>query len=138
MGGSQRAFVDTNVLAYALDTADVVKMERAHHLLETHASALVISTQVLIELYSVCVTKLGIDAHDAAATVRAAARLDVVPADRTLILDSVAIAADNGLSVFDAAIVCAAMRAECDVLFSEDLALSAVYVGIEFVNPFVG
>lgn len=136
MSKSLRIFVDTNVLAYALDSADSTKQERAHHLLASHASNLVISTQVLIELHAVCRRKLGMNALDAAAAVQAAAKLDVVPADRSLILDAVTLSTDQDLSVFDSAIVCAAIRAECDQLLSEDIALTANVTGIKVIDPF--
>ncbi len=132
----QRAFVDTNVLAYALDASEPAKQERAQHLLSTHGGQLVVSTQVLIELYAVCARKLGMDAADAAAAVRAVARLDVVPTDRGLVLDAVAYAEEKDVSIFDAAIACAAIRAECDTLLSEDLALAARVGELDVVDPF--
>jgi len=131
-----RAFADTNVLAYALDRADPDKQRRAQHLLEAHGDALTISTQVLIELYAVCVRKLGMSSLDSAAAVRAASRIDVVPTDRDLVLDAAALATERGISVFDATILSAAIRAECELLLSEDLALAAVAGPLEIVNPF--
>lgn len=131
-----RAFADTNVLAYALDSADPDKQRRAQHLLEAHGDALTISTQVLIELYAVCVRKLGMSSLDSAAAVRAASRIDVVPTDRDLVLDAATLATESGISVFDAAILSAAIRAECELLLSEDLALAAVAGPLEIVNPF--
>lgn len=136
MSKSPPVFVDTNVLAYALDDADPRKQQRAQHLLEAHASNLVISTQVLIELYAVCVSKLGMSASDAAAAVRAAAQLSVVPADRDLMLQTVDLAASNSVSVFDAAIVCAALRAGCEQMFSEDVAIAEKVDGLDVVDPF--
>jgi predicted nucleic acid-binding protein len=127
---------DARVLAYALDSADTAKQQRAHHLLAAHGSSLVISTQVLLELHAVCRNKLGMDAQGAAAAVRAAANLDVVPADRSLMLDAVAMATEHDLSVFDAVIVCAAIRAECEQLLSEDVELSAKITGIDVLDPF--
>lgn len=131
-----RAFVDTNVLAYALDASDPTKQARAQHILTSHSGQLVVSTQVLLELYTVCERKLAMSPHDSAVAVRAVARLDVVPADRSLMLDAVALAADREVSVFDAAILCAALRAECTQLLTEDSTLAAVVSGIEAVNSF--
>ncbi|MBI4897583.1 MAG: PIN domain-containing protein [Actinobacteria bacterium] len=132
-----RAFVDTNVLAYAIDSSDAAKQRKAQHLLETHGSSLVVSTQVLIELYAVCTRKLGMDVHDAAAAVEAASRIDVVPADRSLMLDAVSMASSGDMSVFDAAIVCAALRAECELLLTEDLGVASAVDDLAIVNPFV-
>lgn len=133
---AQRTFADTNVFAYALDAADATKQRKAQKILATHGAQLVISTQVLLELFAVCNRKLGMGLEDAAAAVHAAARLDVVPADRSLMLDAATLAAERGVSVFDAAIACAAIRSECELLLSEDFALAGAIDGLHVVNPF--
>ncbi|MBI5311329.1 MAG: PIN domain-containing protein [Actinobacteria bacterium] len=133
---ASRVFADTNVLAYALDASNEVKQQQAQHLLAAHGGQLVISTQVLLELFAVCNRKLSMSSADAAAAVRAAARLDVVPADRSLMLGAAALAAEQELSVFDAAIACAAIRAECELLLTEDFALARAIDGLQVVNPF--
>jgi predicted nucleic acid-binding protein len=130
------AFVDTNVLVYAVDPADPRKRELADQLLEKHRGDLVISTQVMIELYAVCASKLGMSAASAGAAVSSMAHLPVVPADRELVLDAVSFAQSNQLSVFDAAIVCAALRAGCETLFTEDLSDAQKFGGLTIVNPF--
>lgn len=133
---AERVFADTNVFAYALDAADATKQRQAQHILAAHGARLVISTQVLLELFAVCSRKLGMEPADAAAAVNAAARLDVVPADRSLMLDAAALAAQSGISVFDAAIACAAIRAECELLLTEDFALAGALDDLKVVDPF--
>jgi predicted nucleic acid-binding protein len=51
-------FVDTNVLVYAHDEDEPAKREIALHVLEEHADALVLSTQVLAEFYVTVTRKL--------------------------------------------------------------------------------
>lgn len=131
-----RHFLDTNVIAYAFDDSDSRKQQIARHLLDTHAAHFVISTQVLIELYSVCVSKLGISPAAASTAVGIAAGLDVVPTDRNLVLDAVALADRESLSVFDAAIVCAAKRAGCDQVLTEDVKLTRAVGSIATIDPF--
>lgn len=129
-------FVDTNVFAYALDETDQRKQGIAKELLRKHSAELVISTQVMIELYSVCIGKLGIDAVTSRAAVESAANSSVVPTDRELILDAVSFAQLNRLSIFDAAIVCAAIRAGCELLFTEDMNDGQVFGNLTVSNPF--
>ncbi|MGK2877658.1 MAG: PIN domain-containing protein [Solirubrobacterales bacterium] len=136
MAKPRRYFLDTNVLVHALDVDDERKSKIAQQLIEKHSTQLVISTQVLIELYSACVGKLGKSPSEAMDAVRSAAELAVVPADRTLVLESVAAAEHNGLSVFDAAIVSAAIRAECDELLTEDARIAQSAMPIAVVDPF--
>lgn len=68
--------------------------------------------------------------------VRMTAGLAVVPADRKLILESTALAERDGLPIFDAAIVTAAIRAECDALLTEDAELARADLAIPVENPF--
>lgn len=129
-------FVDTNVFAYALDNGEPVKRDTARETIETHRRQVIVSTQVLLELHAVCTRKLGMD-HEATATaVRAVALFPVVSADRELMLDAVTLATDAQLSVFDAAIVAAAVRAGCATLLSEDLTDGQLLGGVNVRNPF--
>jgi len=130
-------FVDTNVFAYALDEGEPVKRETARETIETHRRQIVVSTQVLIELYAVCTRKLGMDRDVAGKAARAVALFPVVSADRELILDALTLAADAQLSVFDAAVVAAAVRGGCAVLLTEDLNEGQVLSGgVRVRNPF--
>lgn len=133
---ADRLFLDTNVVAYAFDDLDPRKQTIARHLLRTHAAQIVISTQVLIELHSVCTSKIGMSSAEASNVVGIAANLNVVPADRNLILDAVLIAEREDLSIFDAAILCAAERAECDQILTEDKKFAHVAGPIAIVDPF--
>lgn len=51
-------------------------------------------------------------------------------------LDAAALAAQQDISVLDAAIACAAIRAECQLLLTEDFALADVVDGLKVINPF--
>jgi len=130
------AFVDTNVFAYALDDAEPSKRDAARELIKDRGRDITVSTQVLLELYAVCTRKLGMSREAAAASVRTVALFPVISADRELILDAVALAAHAQLSIFDAAIVTAAVRGGCDTLLSEDLNAGQAVRGVRVVNPF--
>lgn len=129
-------FFATNVFAYALDDGETVKREIARDVIEAHRRQIAVSTQVLIELHAVCTRKLGMDRAAAGEAVRAVALFPVVGADRELMLDAVALADEAQLSVFDAAIVVAAVRGGCTALLSEDLNASLQLRGVRVVNPF--
>jgi predicted nucleic acid-binding protein len=129
-------FVDTNVFAYALDEGEPVKRDAAREVIEKHRRQIIVSTQVLLELYAVCTRKLGMDRAVAGGAVRAVALFPVVSADRELILDTIALAARAQLSVFDAAIVSAAVRGGCATVLTEDLNEGQVLSGVRVHNPF--
>lgn len=129
-------FVDTNVFAYALDTSDPAKREQALRLIDLHRDDVVVSTQVLIELHAVCTRKLGMTREGAREAVTAIAGFPVVDTDREMVLDAVALAEASDLSIFDATIVCAAQRARCDVLLTEDLNPGQRIDRVTVRNPF--
>jgi predicted nucleic acid-binding protein len=133
---SASVFVDTDVFAYALDRADTTKQRRAQAVIHDHRRAVVVSTQVLFELYAVCTRKLGMDRGDARAAVRAVAEFPVTHTDRALAVDALQLAATAQLSIFGAAIVCAAQRSRCQTILTEDLNAGQRFGEVIIENPF--
>lgn len=134
---SSRFFVDTNVFAYALDRTECAKQEEAQQVIDRHRGDLVVSTQVLLELYAVCTRKLGMQRADARRAVEAITGFPVIDADRQLIQSALKLAELAQISIFDATIVCAAQRAGCDTVLSEDLNAEQRYNGVVVENPFL-
>ena len=133
---STPVFVDTNVFAYALDRADTTKQRLAQAVIHEHNRAVVVSTQILFELYAVCTRKLGMDSADARAAVSAVADFPVTHTDRALAVDALQLAATAQLSIFDAAIVCAAQRSGCQMILTEDLNAGQRFGKVVVENPF--
>lgn len=116
---SARAFFDTNVLVYVVGERDR-RTETAEALL---AAGGVISVQVLNELANVARRKLAMsweEIDDALAAIRT---LCPSPLPLTAGLHDAArrIAAKYGYSIYDGLIAAAALEAECDTLYSEDM-----------------
>ncbi|MGO9418512.1 PIN domain-containing protein [Roseiarcus sp.] len=115
-------FFDTNVLVYAF--LDVEKRERA---LEVLAQGGVISAQAL-------------NANLAGDRGGDRRRPQVVSRRRPLTsathAGAVALARDHGFAFYDALIVAAALEAECDTLYSEDMQHGRDVAGLTIVNPF--
>jgi predicted nucleic acid-binding protein len=138
---AERTFVDTNVFTYLFDDAEPIKQERARQRLELEQSAreLVLSTQVLQELY-VSPTKGRhpiASAEIAEAAVReASGGYTVVQVDVPLVLSSIELCRRTSISFWDALIVRAAAFAGCDRLLSEDLNDGQVIDGVTIENPF--
>ncbi len=134
-----RAFVDTNVLVYAVDDADSLKRDRAREVLDGSADQLVLSAQVLSEFYVVVTRKLAKPLPEAVAAeaVRALARLPIVVADGELVMAAVALSRQTQISFWDAQIVAAAAVAGCDRVLSEDLSHGAELASVRVENPFL-
>jgi predicted nucleic acid-binding protein len=132
-----KVFVDTNLLAYQFDASEPDKQKRARDVLSTTDHTLVISTQVLLELFVVITRKLAPPLPHQAATqvVEDLSRLWVVSTDSRLVQRAVATSGRHQLSIWDSLIVEAAADAGCDVVWTEDLATGSTIRGVTVVNP---
>ena len=133
-----RAFVDTNVLVYAVDEAEPQKRAVARKLLDERSSDLVISAQVLSEFYVVVTRCLAtpMSERDAAAAVDELSKLPTVVADAELVRDGIAISREAKLSLWDGLVVAAARTAGCAAIVTEDLAAGSTIAGVQIEDPF--
>ncbi|NMV40719.1 PIN domain-containing protein [Ralstonia insidiosa] len=129
-----KAFFDSNVVLYLL-SADTAKADEAETLLMTGG---VVSVQVLNEVTHVMRRKLAMP-WQAVADVLVAVREQcaVVPLTVEVHDDGRRLAERYGFSVYDAMIVAAALSANCDILYSEDMQDGLVIErSLRIVNPF--
>lgn len=136
-----RAFFDTNVLVYLHDADEPVKRERAREVVAEHmmGATLVVSTQVLLEFFAVVTRKFARAMPPARARreVERLTELDPVQVDSEMILRAIDRAAQSKISIWDATIVEAAVRAGCSLLYTEDLQNGWEVDGqLRVVNPF--
>jgi predicted nucleic acid-binding protein len=140
MNVDDRVFVDTNVLVYTFDTTEADKRARAIERFESlvRAGKAVLSTQVLLEFYSIVTRKLAspVAPADAEEIVRELGRLPIVTTDASLVRDAIARSRRFKLSLWDGLIVSAAVTAGCGTLLSEDLQHGQVFDGVRVENPF--
>ena len=131
-------FFDTNVLVYVFDRAESVKQARAQALVTEHMTArdMVLSTQVLQELYVTLTRKKQLGAADALEVVATFAQERIVPASADMVLRGLALSQQRQLSAWDTLIVQAALQAGCTTLYSEDFQTGARFGDLVVVNPF--
>ena len=132
-------FFDTNVLVYVFDRAEPIKQARAQELVTEHMTArdMVLSTQVLQELYVTLTRKKQLGAADALEVVTTFAQERIVPANADLVLRGLRLSQQCQLSAWDALIVQAALLAGCTTLYSEDFQDGARFDDLVVVNPSV-
>ena len=133
-----KVFLDTNVLVYASDRDEPDKRRRARALLRATAADGngMISTQVVQEFFVAATRKLAIDPLQAKAIVATLHRLDLLE----VALEDINQAIDGvvlwQVSFWDALILAVAGRANCSVVYSEDLNAGQRYGGVQVKNPF--
>lgn len=105
-------------------------MQRREH-------TVVISTQVMLELFVVLTRKLRppLPHDDAAEVVDLLTQLMVVSTDESLVRRAVTTVDEHQVSLWDAMIIEAAAEARCDEVWTEELATGAILRGVEVVNP---
>jgi predicted nucleic acid-binding protein len=140
MSGDPTAFLDTNVLVYAVTREDLRKYHIAREILERGfvEGCYAISSQVLLELYVTITRKVAARLEHARALeyLRVLTVWHVVEVTPDLVLDAVSLSHRARISAWDATILEAARRAGCTRLISEDLTAGRGYEGITVENPF--
>jgi predicted nucleic acid-binding protein len=134
------AFVDSNVLVYAVSKDEPEKQSKAREIVARGFTegCFAISTQVMMEVY-VNVTqkaKIGLPPREALEYVRALGEWPVIEMTPESVLSALALAQRSKISPWDAAILEAARRAGCKKVLSEDLGDGQVYGEIAVENPF--
>ena len=134
-----RSFLDTNILIYSVDRADLAKRNTALDLIARHAKDRtgVISTQVLQEFYSAATRKLGIEPLQARQHLRDFRVFDIVQVTPAIIEEGIDCSILHQLSFWDGLILAAAVTAKSAELLSEDLSHGQKIQGITIRNPFL-
>lgn len=131
-------FVDSNVLVYAHDATDGAKQRRAETFVQDlwNQQAGVLSTQVLAELYSVLVRKLGVAPVDARRIVTPYGAWRIVELDSPMLAAAMLRNEQDAVAWWDCLIVEAALRAGALQLATEDLQSGRVFDGsLRVVDP---
>ena len=130
-----RAFADTNIPLYALDV-DAEKRKKALALLRGNP---VISAQVVNEFISVATGKMKLARPQINRFARVMMkRCEVVTMDAAMVKEAIALGERYQLSHWDSLIVAAALRANCDMLYSEDMQHGLLIDGrLTVISPFI-
>jgi predicted nucleic acid-binding protein len=136
---SAKVFLDTNVLAYAIDADEPVKRHQARSLIAEASGRMVISTQVVQEFFVTVTRKMGVDALAAKDLVRAMTTAsEVVSVSPEIIDRAIDLSILFPVSFWDGLILSAAEDGAYTVLYTEDLNAGQSYGAVEVKNPFAG
>jgi predicted nucleic acid-binding protein len=130
------SFFDTNVLMY-LATIDERKADRVEQLLRLRGT---ISVQILNEITNVARRKFAMSWGDTFTLLSTArSHLAVVPLTIEIHAAGLRLAERYGFAIYDAMVVAAALSADCETLWSEDMQDGLlVDKRLMIVNPFGG
>lgn len=134
-----RTFVDTNVWVYGLDARDPVKQRLALAAISAEPGGIVVSPQVMSELY-VTLVRLGeqrMDPLRARVAVDALRRFSVTPLESEHVMAAIELQRTHVMSYWDALILASAQAAGCERVLTEDLQHGSVIGGVRVENPFL-
>lgn len=135
--------IDTNILVYAVDQAEVHKRPKAVALLQQlHAGA---STVLLWQVAAEYLAKLRKWAASGQLTsvevegyLHQALALFPVALPSIRVLDlAIELGRKHSLSHWDSMIVAGCIEAGVDTLYTEDMSGNGIYDGVQLLNPFV-
>lgn len=129
------AFFDTNILLYAADARATSKVDMARALLRTRR--VVVSTQVLMEIYSAMRRKLSLSAAISRQWVDMLCEEIVVSTEAADVQAALQWAEQFQISHWDSLILRAAEKAQCDLVYTEDLNHGQMYGPVRVCNPFI-
>lgn len=136
---SDKVFLDTNILVYAIESSGPAPVKSAAALHLARQPAVRISTQVLGEFYRVVTSSRRASplTHDeATAWIQLWKRFDVIPISVPHVDLALGIVGRFQIGYYDALILAAARMSGCQRVYSEDLQHGRDYEGVTVVNPF--
>lgn len=137
-----RFFLDTSIFVYSFDQSAVVKAQKAAQLIRKALTTQkgITSYQVVQEFFNVALRRFSqpmrlTDAEQYLGTVFRP--LLSVHSSQALYAEALNLQAQSGLSWYDSLIVSAAIQAQCDYLFTEDLQRGQRFGSLRVANPFL-
>jgi predicted nucleic acid-binding protein len=133
-----RIALDTNILVYAEGVNGAPRADAAVKLAKRLPEpSTFLPVQVLGELFRVLVGKSSFSPREARAVVlRWQQTYPLIETSPSILVAALDLAADHGLSIWDAIILSAAAEAGCRLLLSEDMQEGFSWGGVTVVNPF--
>jgi predicted nucleic acid-binding protein len=137
-----RFFLDTNIFIYATTDDDAEKTRRADLLIRQalNLGSGVISFQVVQEFFCVALKRCvrTMDLADRESYLGVVLRpLQKVHSSLMLYSDALAFQGRYQLGWYDSLIVCAALQAQCSILYSEDMQHGQRFGTLQIQNPFL-
>lgn len=133
-----RIALDTNILVCAEGVSGALRAKATVELIKKlPESSTFLPVQVLGELFRVLVEKSALPPPEARAIVlRWQDTFPLIETSPSILVAALDVAADHGLSIWDAIIFSAAVAAGCRLLLSEDMQEGFTWGGVTVVNPF--
>ncbi|MEH2408880.1 PIN domain-containing protein [Nostoc sp.] len=136
---SNNIFLDTNLWIYLYAKNPPAKYQQVAEIIKKNSSLLLISTQVLGELFHVLTRKKFTSKTDAIAIISDIVNTFPVQAiSTTQVIQALEINAQYNYSYWDSLIIATALLGKCSIIYSEDMQHNQLIDNkVRILNPFV-
>ncbi len=135
---SDKVFLDTNLWVYFYAKDPLEKTATVSNLITNHQQSLLLSTQILGELYNVLTRKKLFTKIETASIVTTLVNTFLIhEIDSLKVLKAMEISDRYGYTYWDSLIIATALMSDCVILYSEDMQHNHQVEGkIRILNPF--
>lgn len=133
-----KVLLDTNILVYLYAQNPPDKSVKVRELVNNNFTSIIISTQILGELYNV-LTKKKLKPKDEAKQIvlEMVTNFNIVEIDVLKVMTALEINSTYGYTYWDSLVVATALQHNCEILYSEDMqANQLIEKKTRIVNPF--
>ena len=136
---SDKVLLDTNLWVYLYSKNPADKYEKVNTLLSSQIESLIMSTQILGELYNVLLKKkFRTQAQAQEIISQLIAGFDITEIPATQVIEAIKINVHYGYSYWDSLLVSTALLNNCSILYSEDMQHDQLIEGkLRIINPLV-
>ncbi|MCT7963742.1 PIN domain-containing protein [Laspinema sp. D1] len=130
--------LDTNIWVYLWGQGPSDKSAKAQEIVNDNFASIIISTQILGELYNV-LTKKKLKPKDEAKQIiqEMVTNFTIVEIDALKVMAALDINLNYGYSYWDSLVIATALQHDCDSLYSEDMqANQLIEQKTRIINPF--
>ncbi len=117
-----KVMIDTNLWVYLYAKNPDNKYRKVRELIDNHFDSIIISTQILGELYNVLTKKKLIDQEAAKQIIlENSLNFQVVEIDLIKVVTALDINSKYGYSYWDSLVIATALNYDCSIIYSEDM-----------------
>ena len=135
---TDKVFIDSNLWIYLYDEKDEQKQNIIKTLISDNFNDILISSQVLNEMYNILTKKLKLEHSEVKEiVVETIANFEVSEIGVLDVVNAMEIKEKYGFAYWDCLIIAAALENECKILYTEDLQNGQIIENkLKIVNPF--
>ena len=136
---SDKVLLDTNLWIYLHSKDPSEKYEKVNELFLSNIESLIISAQILGELYNVLIKKkFRTQAQAQEIISQLVSGFDILEIGSSQVLQAIKVNARYGYSYWDSLLISTALLSNCRIIYSEDMQHDQLIDGkLRMINPFV-